>query len=167
MTTPRVLVAGIGNIFLGDDAFGVEVIRRFAQRPLPPEVRVVDYGIRGFDLAYAFMDDYDTVLLVDALPRGGPPGTLYVLEPDLNALDTGDSELPLATHGMDPMKVLGLVKMLGGTPRSIRVLGCEPATFGSDEDPALALSPPVAAAVDEAVAMLENLVNEALKVPIS
>ena len=83
MDRPRVLVAGVGNIFLGDDAFGVEVVQRLARRPLPAEVRVVDFGIRGLDLTYALLDGYETVILVDAAPRGGPPGTLYVLEPDV------------------------------------------------------------------------------------
>src|SRR5438270_10803156 len=82
MTRPRVLVAGIGNIFLGDDAFGVEVAQRLAQRPLPAGVRVVDFGIRGLDLTYALLDGQDAVILVDATLRGGPPGTLYVIEPE-------------------------------------------------------------------------------------
>ena len=82
MSRQRVLIAGVGNIFLGDDAFGVAVVQRLARRSLPEGVRVVDFGIRGLDLAYALLDDYDAVLLVDAVPRGGPPGTLYVLEPD-------------------------------------------------------------------------------------
>src|SRR5439155_13673490 len=81
MNRPRVLVAGVGNIFLGDDAFGVEVAQRLARRALPPEVRVVDFGIRGLDLTYALLDGYEAVILVDAAPRGGRPGTLYVLEP--------------------------------------------------------------------------------------
>ena len=82
MTRPaRILIAGIGNIFLGDDAFGVEVARRLVRRRLPDGVRVVDFGIRGLDLTYALLDGYEAVILVDAAPRGGPPGTLYVLEP--------------------------------------------------------------------------------------
>ena len=87
MSTPRILVAGIGNIFLGDDAFGVEVVNRLSRRALPDSVRVVDYGIRGLDLAYALLDDYDLVILVDAARQGEDPGTLYVLEPELTAAD--------------------------------------------------------------------------------
>ncbi len=81
----RILIAGIGNIFLGDDAFGVEVVRRLSRsaRKLPDEVRIVDFGIRGFDLAYALMEGYEVAILVDATPRGGVPGTLYTIEPDL------------------------------------------------------------------------------------
>ena len=83
MNTPDILIAGIGNIFLGDDAFGVEVVRELVQRQWPPEVCVVDFGIRGFDLACALAGDYDAAILVDAAQRGGPPGTLYVIEPDV------------------------------------------------------------------------------------
>src|SRR5438128_1754175 len=100
MTTPppdrrAVLVAGVGNIFLGDDAFGVEVAQRLARRPLPAGVRVVDFGIRGLDLAYALLDPYEAVILVDAMPRGEQPGTLYVLEPDLGPDSAPAEGLPL------------------------------------------------------------------------
>ena len=98
-------VAGIGNIFLGDDAFGVEVVQRLARRELPPQVRVVDFGIRGLDLAFALMEDYDAIILIDAVPRGEPPGTLYTIEPDLNALDaTSLAEVSVELHGMNPRK---------------------------------------------------------------
>src|SRR5947209_6163179 len=82
MTQPRLLVAGVGNIFLGDDAFGVEVVQRLLRRPQPDGVRVVDFGIRGLDLSYALLDGYEAVILVDAAPRGAPAGTLHVLELD-------------------------------------------------------------------------------------
>ncbi len=157
---PRILVAGIGNIFLGDDGFGVEVARRLSGRPQSEGVRVVDFGIRGFDLAYALMEGYDLAVLVDALPRGELPGTLYVLEPDI-----GSTEAPqglIDTHGMNPVKVLHLVRALGGRPCAIRIVGCEPATLGSEEEPAMELSPPVAAAVEEAVRMVESLVQDAI-----
>src|SRR5438105_826691 len=87
-TSRRGLVAGIGNVFLGDDGFGVEVVARLAKRPLPEGVEVADFGIRGFDLAYALMESYDFAILVDALPRGGEPGRLFVLEPDLAQVDS-------------------------------------------------------------------------------
>jgi hydrogenase maturation protease len=159
MTTPRILVAGIGNIFLGDDAFGVEVVRELSQRQIPPGVRVVDFGIRGLDLAYALMDGYDRVILVDAVPRGATPGTVYVIEPDVG---NGEQTQLAETHGMDPVKVLRLVQSMGGRLPPLKLVGCEPATFGTDEDPALGLSDPVQAAVPEAVGVIENLIREAL-----
>src|SRR5689334_8572384 len=116
MSVPRILVAGIGNIFLGDDAFGVEVAQRLARRAWPEGVRVVDFGIRGLDLAYALLDGYDAAILVDAAPRGGPPGSLYVIEPSEGG-PAGQDEVGAGTliegHGMDPVKVLRLVAALG------------------------------------------------------
>jgi hydrogenase maturation protease len=160
---PRVLVAGIGNIFLGDDAFGVEVVRRLALRPWPEEVRVVDFGIRGFDLAFALMEDYDLVILVDATPRGGQPGTLYVIEPEPDDPDQMDTpEIMVETHGMNPMKVLPMVQSMGGKLPPLRLVGCEPAFLGSEEDPAMGLSETVLASVDEAVRIIEGLVAEVL-----
>jgi hydrogenase maturation protease len=162
--TPRVLVAGIGNIFFGDDSFGVEVVRRLALRPLPEGVRVVDFGIRGFDLAYALLDEYAGVVLVDAVQRGGPPGTLYVLEPDLGAAEAPLApEADLSPHGMQPDRVFRLVRELGGKPRNVRIVGCEPATFGSEEDPAMGLSLEVDAVVEVAVHLVEQLVRQMLK----
>ncbi|HZR98253.1 MAG TPA: hydrogenase maturation protease [Chloroflexota bacterium] len=164
MTEQRVLVAGIGNIFLGDDAFGVEVVRRLVARPLPDGVRVADFGIRGFDLAYALLDAYDLAILVDALPRGGAPGTLYVLEPDVAALDAA-SAVAVDAHTIDPVQVLCLVKAMDGQPRRILVVGCEPATLDADEEGAMGLSAPVQAAVDEAVGLVEAWIARALGEP--
>src|SRR3954468_10332124 len=110
-----ILVAGIGNIFMGDDAFGCEVARRLMERTLPEGVRVVDFGIRGFDLAYAIMDGPDVTVFVDATPRGEAPGTLSTIEPDLCELnDAGAGGIMADTHGMNPLKVLGMVKAMGG-----------------------------------------------------
>ncbi|MDQ3255284.1 MAG: hydrogenase maturation protease [Acidobacteriota bacterium] len=163
MTQPRILIAGIGNIFLGDDAFGSEVARRLAGRELPDEVRVVDFGIRGFDLAYALLDGYEVTIFVDATPRGGEPGTLYTIEPDLNELDNLDAEgMMVETHGMNPMKVLGMVKSMGGHFKRILLVGCEPAPLES-EDGHMGLSEPVQAAVDEAVKLVESLVSKILE----
>jgi hydrogenase maturation protease len=160
---PRILIAGIGNIFLGDDAFGVEVARRLAARPQPEGVRVVDFGIRGFDLALALTDGCDLAILVDALARGGSPGTLYVIEPELPGPEIPDvSGMMVETHGLHPEKVLRLVRALGGQVPAVRVVGCEPATFGSEEEPAMELSDPVRSAVDEAVRLVESLVAERL-----
>jgi hydrogenase maturation protease len=110
---PTILVAGIGNIFLGDDAFGVEVVRRLAGLKLPESVRVTDFGIRGFDLAYALQDGYETTILVDACPHGEAPGTLYVIEPDLKALDDPEAPQPLVeAHAMNPVSVLRMAKAM-------------------------------------------------------
>jgi hydrogenase maturation protease len=152
----KVLVAGIGNIFLGDDAFGVEVVERLAQRRLPGNVCVVDFGIRSFDLAYALMQDWELVILVDALPRGGKPGTLYTLQPEL---PSGEVPPNLDAHTMNPVAVLQLVSALGGQVGRILVVGCEPATVEPDSEGNMGLSAPVAAAVDEAVRMVEELVE--------
>ena len=154
----RVLIAGIGNIFLGDDGFGVEVTRRLAGRGLPEGVEVKDFGIRGMDLAYALQDDYELVVLVDATPRGEQPGTVYLIEPEVE----GDGEVTLDTHGMDPVKVIKLSRALGARPTRTLVVGCEPQVVlgGEDYDEMLMeLSEPVSAAVDEAVELLESLVD--------
>ena len=153
----RILIAGIGNIFMGDDAFGVEVAQRMARRALPASVRVVDFGIRGFDLAYALLDGPDVTIMVDATARGGRPGTLYLIEPDLDEADV-PGEQAIDAHGMNPMKVLHFVKQLGGRPKRLLVVGCEPATLESD-DGQIGLSAPVGAAVDEAIGLIESLVE--------
>jgi hydrogenase maturation protease len=157
---PRILVAGIGNIFLGDDAFGVEVARRLAVRELPQGVRVTDFGIRGYDLAYALLDGYETTILVDACPRGEPAGTLYVIEPDLENLG-GPEEGAVEAHSMNPLNVLRLAQSMGGSLKRILLVGCEPATLGPEEGQ-MGLSEPIEAAVDEAVKLIEALVGKIL-----
>lgn len=156
--TRRVLVAGIGNIFLGDDAFGVEVVRRLAERALPEGVEVVDFGIRGFDLACALTNDCAAAILVDATPRGGAPGTLYVIEPDAAELEQ-PSTAAVETHSLDPLKVFGLANALGGRLPRLYVVGCEPGRLESEDGRLPSLSPPVSAALDGAVAMAESLVR--------
>ena len=159
---PRVLVAGIGNIFLGDDAFGVEVVRLLSSRELPEGVRVVDFGIRGFDLAYALQDGYETTILVDACPRGEAPGTLYVLHLDPDALDVS-TEQPAAmeTHAMNPMNVLRLAKSMNAQMNKLLMVGCEPATLGGEEGH-MGLSEHVEGAVGEAANLVESLVHKVL-----
>jgi hydrogenase maturation protease len=157
---PRILVAGIGNIFLGDDAFGVEVARRLSSRELPQGVRVTDFGIRGYDLAYALLDGYETTILVDACPRGEPAGTLYVIEPDLENLG-GPEEGAVEAHSMNPLNVLRLAQSMGGSLKRILLVGCEPATLGPEEGQ-MGLSEPIEAAVDEAVKLIEALVGKML-----
>lgn len=169
MTGPsgRVLVAGVGNIFLGDDGFGVEVARRLAAVPLPGWVRVADYGTSGMHLAYDMADGYETTILIDAAPRGGEPGTLTVLdvEPGHRGAVPGvvagaggppPGSQPLDAHGMQPDVVVGVLGMLGVQPGRILVVGCEPASV----DEGIGLSEPVAAAVDEAVRVVTRLASQ-------
>ena len=164
-----ILIAGVGNIFLGDDGFGVEVARRLAARELPRGVRVVDFGIRGLDLAYTLLDGaHDVTILVDATPRGGAPGTVYLIEPDPSGEADYAGQAPvLEAHGMEPMKVLRMVRWMGSEPKRMFVVGCEPLTLGPEEG-AMGLSAPVEAAVDEAVKLIESLVAKVVaeKLPV-
>jgi hydrogenase maturation protease len=156
-----VLVAGIGNVFLGDDGFGSAVVRRLEDVPLPGGVDVADYGIRGFDLAYALSSGYDGALLIDAAPLGEPPGTLVVLEP---GEDDGDATID--THGMDPLRVLRLADELGGRPPRTLVLACQPAVLADPDagvDVLVELSEPVQAAVDAAAREVPVLVAQLLE----
>jgi hydrogenase maturation protease len=150
------LVGGIGNIFLGDDGFGVEVVRRLADRSRRADVHIADFGIRSMDLAYALADGYDHVILVDAMPRGRAPGTLYVVEPSRDAAPPS-----LAAHELGPAHVLAMAAAFATHPLGrIRVVGCEPATIPPDGDVFVGLSESVAAAVDRAVDLVEELLQE-------
>jgi hydrogenase maturation protease len=153
----RVLVAGIGNVFLGDDGFGVETATRLARSKLPAGVDVVDFGIRGMDLAYALQEGYEAAIFVDATPRGEAPGTLYVIEPELDELEATPE-----AHGMDPVKVLALARTLGRLPDRILVVGCEPQTRLSveSEELVMELSEPVRASIDEACRLVEGLLEQ-------
>jgi len=146
------LVAGIGNVFLGDDAFGVEVAQRIAATPVPEGVEVLDVGIRGVHLAYQLMDGYDELLLVDAVSRGDAPGTVTVLEPNVDAL----TPVPLDPHRLEPGPLLASVHALGAMPARVRLVGCEPADLGEG----MGLSPTVADAVEPAVAAVRRLIDE-------
>lgn len=157
MTAGRVLVAGVGNVFLGDDGFGVETVRRLAGCELPADVELLDVGVRGVDLAYRLLDGYRTLVLVDATACGGEPGTVYLIEP----ADRGAVDPPvLDGHRMGPDAVLALLATLaestGGTPpRRVLVVGCEPQSLAEG----IGLSAPVAAAVEEAVEVVLRLVG--------
>jgi hydrogenase maturation protease len=161
----ELLIAGVGNIFLGDDGFGVEVASRLASADLPDWAHVVDYGIRGLHLAYDLADGYSSAILVDATARGGVPGTIYVIEPDLHVSPSAavdDETAPAGNpmfdaHGMQPDVVFGMLGMLGAEARHVVVVGCEPASV----DYGIGLSEPVAAAVDEAVKVVLDLVSGA------
>jgi hydrogenase maturation protease len=154
---PRILIAGIGNVFLGDDGFGVALADCVARRTLPANVDVVDFGLRGMDLAFAMQDGYDAVVMLDATPRGHAPGTLYVIE-----VDSAEGDPTLDTHGMDPVRVLGLAKTLGGTPPKTYVVGCEPQTrmTGEEDEIVAELSEPVRAALDPAIKLVESLLRD-------
>lgn len=158
----RILVAGIGNVFLGDDGFGVAVADRLGRRELAAGVEVVDFGIRGIDLAFAMQEGYDAVVLLDAMPRGETPGTLYVIEVGADAEADDDSDVAVDAHGMDPVAVMALVRNFGGSPPPTYVIGCEPETRMSaeDEDIVAELSEPVLAAVEPAVKLVESLLQE-------
>jgi hydrogenase maturation protease len=160
--TKRVLVAGIGNIFFADDGFGVAVAQRLQERELPRGVDVVDFGIRGMDLVFALGEGYDIALFVDAVPRGEAPGTVFLIEPRLEA---SDEPVMLDAHGMDPVKVLTLAGQLGPVPERILVIGCEPLTgvSGDEEELVGELSEPVRQAVDVAVDLVEQTLRELLE----
>jgi hydrogenase maturation protease len=159
--TGRMLIAGIGNIFLGDDGFGVEVARRLAGADLPDWVTVADYGISGMHLAYDLASGFETAILIDAAPRGDPPGTVHVIEPERTAAPgAASSGGPLAggalfdAHGMQPDVVFGVLDLLGAETGRVLIVGCEP----QSADYRIGLSAPVAAAVDEAVRVVLDLV---------
>jgi hydrogenase maturation protease len=157
---PTILVAGIGNIFLGDDGFGVEVVRRLSSRKLPQNVRVSDFGIRGFDLAYSLQDGYETTILVDACPHGEAPGTLYVIEPDLKMLNDPDApQAAIEAHAMNPVTVLRTARAMNIDVRNVLVVGCEPETLGGEEGQ-MGLSATVEAAVDRAVKLVESVIEK-------
>jgi hydrogenase maturation protease len=151
--TPRVLVAGCGNLFLADDAFGVEVATRLLQTELPEGVVVRDTGIRGVHLVYELLDGWDTVIIVDASPRGEAPGTISLIEPNPDA-EPGDATL-LDAHSMNPDAVLAMVGILGGKIGRILVVACEPAEITER----IGLSPIVEAAVDGAVTMVRDVIG--------
>jgi hydrogenase maturation protease len=171
---PRpILIAGIGNIFFADDGFGVEVAQRLLGRKTkwePERVQVVDFGIRGIELAYTLLDDYDTLVLIDAVARGSAPGTLYVLEPDLASIgfeqgvEAGRGAVD--SHSMDPLKTLAFARTLGARPIRTLLVGCEPSALGEgegDEEMQMGLSEPVQAAIDAAVKMIDSIVEDLLQ----
>ncbi|MET7849799.1 hydrogenase maturation protease [Streptomyces avermitilis] len=157
---PRTLVAGIGNIFLGDDGFGVETARGLAERQLPAHIEVVDIGVRGVHLAYQLLNGYDTLILVDATARGEAPGTLYLIEHDSPGGGEPQGAPALDGHRMTPDTVLALLGTLcaatgGQPPRRTLIVGCEPASV----EEGIGLSPPVSDAVPEAVRLIDELLR--------
>ena len=156
----NILVAGIGNIFFGDDAFGCEVVRQLLERPVPAGVTIRDFGIRSYDLAYAMMDGPDVTIFIDATPRGEPPGTVSLIAPDINSLDNIFGEV-FNAHSMNPVRVLQLIRSLGGQPGRLYLVGCEPAVLEPEEG-AMSLSHPVQAAVAKALEMIDSLIVDLL-----
>ena len=157
MPDPKILIAGLGNIFNSDDGFGVEVIRKLGERSLPDGVTVVDFGIRSFDLTFALVDGYQAAILVDALQRNELPGTLYLFEPSLE--DT-EQLMPVTMegHALHPAQVLKLAKLYGTLPEKIFVVGCEPQVMAFSDEGQIGLSPPVKANLQEAVVLIETLI---------
>lgn len=154
-----ILVAGLGNMFCSDDAFGIAVVEELATRSLPAEVEVQDFGIRGIHLAYQLLEPYDLVVLIDAVQRGGPPGTVYVIEAEPGA-EPGP-EVSMDAHDLGPDAVLSLVPRLGGTVGPVVVVGCEPVGI----DAGIGLSPAVQDAVPTAVQLVIDLVTGQVAVP--
>ena len=157
MAPKRILVAGIGNIFFGDDAFGCEVAAELAKRSWPDGVSIVDFGIRAYDLAYAIMDGYDATILIDAAPRGEKPGTVYLLELDSNKVDTCGDEIADA-HALTPVRVLQLIRALGGHAKNLYLIGCEPARL--DGEGVIGLSEEVRNAIPLAAEMIEKVLAD-------
>ncbi len=156
----RILIAGIGNIFCGDDAFGVEVVRALEQRPLPEAVTVRDFGIRGYDLACALGDGYDAVILVDATPCNEVPGTVYLIEPDQEEVRAAGGA-SIDGHSLEPVRALQMAAALGGIWGRLYLVGCEPAELESP-DGRIGLSDAVQSAVPKAVELIERLAGELL-----
>ena len=162
MTAPayqkQILVAGVGNAWLQDDAFGGECARRLEAAGAPDGVTVMDFGTGGLDLAYELMRGYDALVLLDASRQGGEPGTLYVLEPELSdyAPSIEDGEM-ISPHHMDPATVLRFVAAVGGFSGKVVVIGCEP---GEVEEVGLGLTAPVEAAMERALALVGETIAE-------
>ncbi|HUO86834.1 MAG TPA: hydrogenase maturation protease [Thermoanaerobaculia bacterium] len=155
----RVLVAGIGDPFRGDDAFGFEVSRRLSQRPLPPWVEVVDFASRGLDLVFALQQGYEAAVLIDTVRRGEAPGTLTVIEPDVER----GGEVALDPAALDAVGIVRFARLFGPLPGQVRVVSCEPAELpppGLDPAARPHMSSPVAEAVRLAVPLVESLIAD-------
>jgi hydrogenase maturation protease len=158
--TPRILVAGIGNIFLGDDAFGVETVRELMQHLWPAGVRVIDFGLRSYDLAFALADGYDAVIMIDAAARGQVPGTLYLVEIEQEQIFRAQEQIA-NPHRIDPVVAIRMANAIGNPANRIYLVGCEPAVLETDTGQA-GLSPIVQAAVTPAAELIQALVRHLL-----
>ena len=154
----RVMIAGVGNMFMKDDGFGGAVIKKMLDKEFPEGVEVKDFGTGGLKLAYDLMKGYDGLILLDASSRGEKPGTLYVIEPNENDIDPDlEHGGPIDPHGADPATVLRFVKSIGSWPGKVLIVGCEPETVDDFE---IGLSEPVNAAIDKAVEMVDDIIKE-------
>lgn len=151
MTSPRILVAGIGNVFLRDDGFGVAVVRELLREPLPAGVVAVDYGIRGLHLAYDLLDAPELLVVADLAPLGSCPGTLHLLEP---CFEDGEREVGAGEHGLDLTGVFATVRAMGGRLPRIRIVSCEPV----DVDEGMGLTETVQRCIEPAAALIRELV---------
>ena len=164
MNQPRILVAGIGNVFKGDDGFGVEVARALSKptdrdhRALPDDVEFIEFGIRGVDLAFAITSGYEIVILIDAMARGGEPGSVCVIQP--RAADLRGSATAMQGHNLDPLSVLQWASGMVDALPEVYVVGCEPSEIPDEEDLVEGLTPPVRAAVGKAVELIHKLVSQ-------
>jgi hydrogenase maturation protease len=154
--SPTMLIAGIGNIFFGDDAFGCEVARRCAGRTWPQGVRTTDFGIRGLDLAYALLDGYGVTILVDAVRRKAPVGTLFLIRPELDPATAADASFD--GHSLQPEKMLRFARSIGADVSRVLLVGCEPAPF-TEDDMQGGLGAEVEEAAHRAVTLIERLVD--------
>lgn len=160
MSERRILIAGIGNIFHGDDAFGVEVANRLMNDSFFDQVRVVDFGIRSYDLAFALLQGYETAILVDVVKRGAKPGTIYLIE--IGSEHLNGTYGPVDAHSMNPLRVLQLARQMGGPIARVLLLGCEPETFGPEDEGMMGLSQAVQAAIEPAADRIRRLVDSLL-----
>jgi hydrogenase maturation protease len=156
---PTILIAGVGNIFLSDDGFGPEVVRHLSRetQPLPPEARLVDYGIRGMHLAYDLLEGYAALVVIDARPGAGEAGTLVVLQIGPDDIPGGEFD----AHGMDPVAVLASLPELGGTLPPTYLVGCRPAELGEG----MGLTPAVQNSVPAAADTVRRLVGQLIENP--
>ena len=154
----RVMIAGVGNMFMKDDGFGGEVIRRILHKEFPEGVEIKDFGTGGLKLAYDLMKGYDALILLDASARGEQPGTLYVIEPNENEVDGNlENGTIIDPHGSDPATVLKFVKSVGAWPGKVLIVACEPQ---NTDDFEIGLSAPVSAAIDKAIELVQEIVEE-------
>lgn len=162
MTKDRILVAGLGNIFRGDDAFGVEVVQCLTVHRLPSSVRVIDFGTRGYDFAFALCDGYDLVIIVDAVQRGGIPGSVFLIEPDVTQLERlPQDEWSDQAHDMNPLAALRLTKSLGAEVPRMLLVGCEPKSLGDEYSGQMGLTDTCRVAIDEAIELILSVVDDA------